>query len=182
MKLATKRLLLRPFTLGDIDAVHEYSTSLEVTRFMEWGPNTYEDTKAFVENVVNNNDNPARLDHDFLVTLKDGTVIGACSLNFKTLDTAPSLGWVYLQNHWNNGYATEAAIALLGYAFKTLELRKVVARCDVENIASARVMEKAGMRYVGEEDYIHKKLGKRRQKLYELSALEYRLNTHKTLI
>ena len=58
MKIATKRLLLRPFSLDDIDDVHAYSSNLNVTKYMEWGPNTYEDTKTFVKSVVRNQRNP----------------------------------------------------------------------------------------------------------------------------
>ncbi|MDY0214716.1 MAG: GNAT family N-acetyltransferase [Bacilli bacterium] len=182
MKIATKRLLLRPFSLDDIDDVHAYSSNLNVTKYMEWGPNTYEDTKTFVKSVVRNHHNPARLNHDFIVSLKDGKVIGACSLNFQELDKAPSLGWVYHEDFWGQGYGTEVGYALLSYAFKTLKLRKVYATCDKENIGSKRIMEKIGMRFVEEKECSSKKMGSRIELRYELTALEYNLNNHKTFI
>ncbi|MFA5486004.1 MAG: GNAT family N-acetyltransferase [Bacilli bacterium] len=182
MKIATKRLILRPFTLNDVDAVYQYAKKPSVTRFMFWGPSTHEESKTFVENVVLQNDNPARLNHDFLVTLKDGTVIGACSLIFKDFNNPPSLGWVYDDLYWNNGYGTEVGKALLAYAFKTLNLKKVYATCHKENIGSARIMEKIGMRFVKEESLEHKKIGAYIQYVYELTALEYTLNNHKTYI
>lgn len=183
MKLATKRLILRPFNIDDIEAVHNYASREAVTKFMAWGPNkNVAQTREFVERVVLQNDNPARLNHDFLVTLKDGTVIGACSLMFKDFNSAPTLGWVYCDDYWNQGYGTEAAKALLNYAFKTLNVKKVVATCHAENIGSRRIMEKIGLRFVKEEKAHFPKLGDFIEHVYELTALEYNLNNHKTFI
>ena len=66
MKLATKRLILRPFTLNDVDAVQKYSSKESVTRYMMWGLNKYEDTKRFVSSVVSRNSETPR---DFLILL-----------------------------------------------------------------------------------------------------------------
>lgn len=51
--------------------------------------------------------------------------------------------------HWNHGYASEAAAALLDYCFGVMNLDEVVALCKPENIGSRRVMEKIGMQYRG---------------------------------
>lgn len=182
MRLATKRLVLRPFTLNDVDNVHRYSHKESVTKYMEWGPNTLAETEKFVKNVVYKSRVEPRYDYDFIVTLKDGTVIGACSINFKELSLPPSLGWVYDEPYWNNGYGTEVGRALLLYAFNTLKVRQVFATCDSENKGSSRIMEKIGMRFVKEIPQELNKLGKRLTKYYEVTALEYRLNNHKTFI
>ena len=148
MKLATKRLILRPFTNEDIPAVHHYSKKETVTAFMEWGPNTLQDTQLFVKLVMHKAGEVPRYNYDFLVTLKDGTVIGACGIYFSDPEKAPTLGWVYDDDYWNKGYGTEAASALLAYFFKTLRGKVIRADCVKENIGSKRIMEKLGMRYV----------------------------------
>lgn len=182
MKLATKRLILRPFTLEDIDAVQNYSSKESVTRFMTWGPNTYEETKRFVHMVIRRNNEIPREVFDFIVTLKDGTVIGACGLYFDEKPKPPTLGWVFDEPYWNNGYGTEAAAALLSFAFNSLKVKSVLATCDDENIGSARIMEKIGMRYV--ETLLEElpKLGKRLIRAYEITMLEYKLNTNRVFI
>ena len=55
------------------------------------------------------------------------------------------IGWVFHRAYWGNGYATEAASAVLDCAFGRLGLRRVYASCDVRNVGSWRVMEKLGM-------------------------------------
>ncbi|MGI6735368.1 MAG: GNAT family N-acetyltransferase [Bacilli bacterium] len=182
MKLATKRLILRPFTIDDVDAVQQYSSKESVTKYMMWGPNKYEDTKKFVMSVIARNNNNPKYDYDFIVTLKDGAVIGACGLYFRDFNTPPTLGWVYDDAYWNKGYATEVGNALLAFAFNNLKVKSVIATCDDENIGSARVMEKIGMRYVDTRPEELPKLGKRMMRVYEITALEHKLNNHRTLL
>ncbi|HOE53538.1 MAG: GNAT family N-acetyltransferase [Bacilli bacterium] len=182
MKLATKRLILRPFTLNDVDAVQKYSSKESVTRYMMWGPNKYEDTKRFVSSVVSRNSETPRDVFDFIVTLKDGTVIGACGLYFDEYPKPPTLGWVFDDTYWNQGYGTETGRALLAFGFNTLKVKSILATCDNENIASARIMEKIGMRYVETRPEELPKLGKRFIKVYEITALEYKLNSNKVLL
>ena len=95
MKLATKRLLLRPFTLEDINAVHAYSKKESVTRFMVWGPNKLKDSEDFVKSVLVSSKEVPLYNHDFIATFKRReSFIGACGLYFKDINKAPSLGWV----------------------------------------------------------------------------------------
>ena len=56
------------------------------------------------------------------------------------------IGWVIASDHQGRGYATEAARALMDFAFSTLRCHRVVATCQPENVASWRVMQKLGMR------------------------------------
>lgn len=182
MKIASKRLILRPFTLNDVDNVDRYSKKESVTTFMVWGPNTFEQTENFVKHVVYQSRLKPQLEHHFMVQLKEGPVIGACSITFDKLSEPPALGWVFDDQYWNQGYGTETAKALLSYAFNTLKVRQVYATCQEENIGSARVMEKNAMRYVKTISKEYPKLGKVMVRVYEITALEYRLNNHKTFI
>lgn len=182
MTLATKRLILRPFTLDDVPAVHHYSKKETVTHFMEWGPNTKQDSENFVKLVIHKARENPRFNYDFLVTLKDGTVIGACGIYFSDPQKAPSLGWVYDDDYWNKGYGTEAAARLLALYFKTLKGKIIRATCVKENIGSVRIMEKIGMRYVETRLRDVAKLGTVEELVYELTALEYELSNHRTYI
>ena len=182
MKLATKRLILRPFTSDDVQAVHHYSQKETVTAFLEWGPNTLKDSEQFVKLVLQKANEIPHYNYDFLVTLKDGSVIGACGIYFDDPQAPPTLGWVYDDTYWNQGYGSEAASALLGFFFKRLGGKVIRADCVKENIGSRRIMEKNGMRYV--KTYLKDvaKLGTVEILVYELSALEYQLNNHRTFI
>lgn len=74
-----------------------------------------------------------------------GAFIGWCSLNRWNPDYRnASLGYCFDDAAWGHGYATEAARALLRWAFDTLDLNRVQAETDTGNAASARVLEKLG--------------------------------------
>ena len=82
------------------------------------------------------------------VTLKiDGTLIGDCNINNAEPESfETNIGWHYGHRFRGNGYATEAARALLDFAFEFVEVNEVFADCFVGNKASIRIMEKIGMR------------------------------------
>lgn len=59
------------------------------------------------------------------------------------------IGWIISKKYWGKGYVTEAAKAIIEFAKNDLKLKKIIAHCDSENVASYKVMEKLGMSYVG---------------------------------
>jgi ribosomal-protein-alanine N-acetyltransferase len=83
------------------------------------------------------------------------------------------VGWRLAAEHWNRGYTTEGAQAVLQFAFGSLQLKEIVAYTVPANIASRRVMEKIGMRHNGTEDFDHPVLAPghplRRHVLYRIS-------------
>ncbi len=77
-------------------------------------------------------------------------------------------------NHWGQGYATEAVRAALDFCFRLLHAPCVFAWCDADNPASARVLEKAGMRTVGHRSYVRRKDGHPSERVeYEVSSQEW---------
>jgi len=147
--LQTRRLLLRPFREADLDDIHAYASVPEVSRFMEWGPNTPEDSRAFLDRALaQQSDWPRR--HVGLAIERDGRVIGSIRLDLQG-EKGPEadLGYTLARDQWRQGVATEAAAAMLDAAFATLGLHRVWATCDVENVGSFGVMEKLGMRREG---------------------------------
>jgi RimJ/RimL family protein N-acetyltransferase len=84
----------------------------------------------------------------YLVTLRDGTIVGACGLMFRE-DDAPEIGYWLGVPYWNKGYATEALHALIDYAFTDLTHDVVQAGARVTNPASRRVLEKCGFQWTG---------------------------------
>ena len=93
---------------------------------------------------------------------------------------AIEIGWRLGSQFWNNGYATEAANAVLKYAFENLNLNEIVSFTTVENIRSRRVMEKIGLHRNLQDDFDHPKLDKShalcRHVLYRILKDEYLLN------
>jgi len=146
--LTTDRLVVREFREDDVPSVHEYGSDPEVVRFMPWGPNTEDDTTAFVERAVLFQADDPRATYELAVTLAaDGKLIGGCGIHgISFANRSASMGYCLRRDVWGRGYATEAARALVAFGFRSLGLHRLVATCDTENAASARVLEKLGMR------------------------------------
>lgn len=147
----TERLLLREFRETDFDDVHAYAADPEVARFMEWGPNTPEQTREFMERALAQQTEWPRAGVGLAVEhLGGGRVIG--SIRLAVQDEASrtcDIGYSFASGYWRRGICTEAARALLDVAFGVLGAHRVFAECDQRNAGSYGVMEKLGMRREG---------------------------------
>ena len=142
----TERLLLREFRDEDLADIHAYAAVPEVSRFMTWGPNTPEESRAFLDRALAQQADWPRK-HVGLAVQRDGMVIGSIRMDVQSDEIADAdIGYTLSSNHWRQGIATEAATALLNIAFGPLGLHRVWATCDVLNTGSFGVMEKLGMR------------------------------------
>jgi RimJ/RimL family protein N-acetyltransferase len=151
MELYTPRLLLREFGSQDHPAVHAFASDPEVTRYTEWGPNSPQDTADFLALAVRDAKALPRTRFALAIVDRiDDTLIGSVELRI----TSPAhrqgqIGYVLTRPTWGQGLATEAAEAMLRLGFDRFGLHRVMATCDPENAASARVLAKIGMRCEG---------------------------------
>ena len=137
--LETKRLILRPLTSDDFEAVHSWASNPENTRLMKWGPNTPDQTRDFLTKVQ-----PGK---DFAAVLKtSNAVIGSCGIYPNSANDTGELGWILHKDYWKEGYGTEFGGELIRYGFEDLKLRRIFAECAAINYGSSRVMERNGMR------------------------------------
>jgi RimJ/RimL family protein N-acetyltransferase len=145
MIIETRRLTIRSFAESDIPAYAAIVADPEVTRFLGDGsPHTYEEAAAYVERCIRSEpeDGIAR----YAVILREtGELIGFCG--FRREHGHIDFGWRYARHAWGNGYATEAAAAVLDHGINTLKLSGITARSAVDNIGSIRVMAKIGMQF-----------------------------------
>jgi len=150
VQLKTSRLLIRELTQDDYEGVHAYASDQEVTRFMEWGPNTPAETRAFLARAVEHQSDDPRLNYTLAVEHPDEGVIGGCGVYVTSLQNkSASIGYSLSRLHWGRGYATEVAGALIAFGFEALGMHRITATCDPRNTASWRVMEHNGMRREG---------------------------------
>lgn len=134
---------LRPLTLDDVTAVHDWARLPESCRYQTWGPNTFEQTQAYVRAAITAA--PNRLVFAILV---DGDVVGSAELKLR----GPSTGEIAYAVHprlWGRGIATAAARELLRVGFGERGLHRISGTCDPRNLASAAVLRKVGMLYEG---------------------------------
>jgi RimJ/RimL family protein N-acetyltransferase len=148
--IETERLLLRPFELEDFDALWPFMRIPEVNRFLPWGKPMAE--AEFRDKVAQKTTRVSISEEgdaiNLAAVLKDtGELVGDVTLFLKTWEhKMGEFGWVFDPRHHGNGYATESSIPLLEIAFDQLELHRVIARLDARNAASARVLQKLGLR------------------------------------
>jgi ribosomal-protein-alanine N-acetyltransferase len=146
LPVRTARLILRDFEPNDLDAVHGYASDPVVTRYMFYGPRTVAETHSYLERMLASQREQPRLVWELgVLDVSAGRVVGACDLTLENPGEA-DLGFIFSREVWGRGYATEVAQAMVRAGFDQLGLSRIFSTCDVENHASARVLEKAGLR------------------------------------
>jgi ribosomal-protein-alanine N-acetyltransferase len=144
--LETERLVLRNWDLDDAAGAFTIYGDPEVTRFLR-GP--ARDLEAVREILRRNVDRQTRRGFAMWATVEKptGRLVGSCGLQY--LDGGPEVevGYHLARAAWGRGYATEAARACVCYGFDHLNLARVVGIADPRNLASQRVLEKAGLTY-----------------------------------
>jgi ribosomal-protein-alanine N-acetyltransferase len=151
-RLETPRLVLRPFAAGDWEVVNAMLSDPVITRYMHFVTWTLDQRRQWFEWCVTSAQQPDLDALNWVITGKDsGNVIGLCHID-PSNDTDAAVpgerrvGYLLNRAAWNQGYMTEAMRAVLAYEFGPDGAPRLRATCHVANPASARVMEKAGMR------------------------------------
>ena len=145
--LRTARLVLRPHRMSDADAWFELQSDPEVSRFLPW---PRRDRRLSARH-LHDRTGHTRLwqTNDFLALAieKDGRLIGDVSLHLRAVgpaDRSVEIGWVLDPAEAGNGYATEAARAMLEFAFGVVKARWVTAVTDRRNIPSVALAKRLG--------------------------------------
>lgn len=137
--IETQRLIIRKFRPSDYTELYEYLSDMNVVKYEPYEPYSLNEAKREAEFRSNS-------DEFYAVTLKDGgRLIGNLYLGKRQFETM-ELGFVFDTKWQMSGYATEAATALLDYAFGTLRIHRVTAECNALNYRSHKLMERLGMR------------------------------------
>ncbi|WP_426245123.1 GNAT family N-acetyltransferase [Nocardioides sp. LHG3406-4] len=143
--LHTSRLRLRPFDDDDANALFALHSNDHVLRYWDappWSERGRAGRFITACREMAEAGTGARLAVD---RVSDGVFIGWCSLTRWNPDyRSAAMGYCLEEAAWGQGYATEAARAVLQWAFDTLDLNRVQAETDTRNAASARVLEKLG--------------------------------------
>jgi len=149
LPIETERLLLRPFTRGDVDAVFAYRQREDVARYLFDGPMTRESCAEAVQTRVRQ---ISLAEEDDRITLAverrtGGELIGEVTTIWRSFaDRQGEVGYIFHPDFQHKGYATEAVRALITMSFADLDLHRIYARCDTRNVASFQLMERLGMR------------------------------------
>jgi RimJ/RimL family protein N-acetyltransferase len=145
--LATERLILRPFNASDAPAVERLAGTREVAHTTLAIPHPYPvgGGAVWIATHAGEWDRSEALTLAICDPATPSNLLGAISLHFSTTHLHGEVGYWIAPSDWGKGYATEAARALITYAFTTLGLHRVQGRHFIRNPASGRVMQKVGM-------------------------------------
>ncbi len=152
--LETERLLLREFTLEDVEAVYEFGSNEEVTKYTG---DPLVPSREEAENIIRNVwfEDYKIYGYGRLATIykPDNKLIGFAGLKYLPEFEETDLGFRFLPQYWGQGLATEASRALLDFGFKHLMLKRIIGIAMPENIGSWKVLEKVGMEFYKTDDY-----------------------------
>ena len=152
MQLRTARLWLRAITPPDRDALHRLWTDPDVRRFL-WDDRVID--LATVDGVIAASSASFAAEgfgHFALRESAAGPLVGTCGLHRYAPGAEPELLYSLARERWGRGLATEATRALIEDVFGRLGHSRVVARADLPNRDSVRVMQRLGMAYAGESE------------------------------
>ena len=137
------RIRLRRPALSDAEAIFEYGSDPQVARYADWP------IRTSVDQVVESLRGRSALwesgaEFYWVITLpKEDRAIGGVSC--RIVQDSAEVGFLLNRRYWGNGFATDAARAVVEWVLSIPSVRRVWATCDTENLASARVLEKAGL-------------------------------------
>ena len=149
LPIRTERLVLRPLTEADIDALHAFRGDPERCTYLPFDPQTPDFIRERLSGVMGST--ALDTEHAAIVVgaerIEDGRLIGDLMLfHYEAEHGSVEAGWVFRRDISGQGYATEAVSALFTTAFRELGIRRITARIEELNVASARLADRLGMR------------------------------------
>jgi ribosomal-protein-alanine N-acetyltransferase len=148
MHFETDRLILRKFTLADVDAAYEFDQHPEVQKYLGEGPVSREEVERRIREDLLGDYAKYGFGRMAVVHKKDQRVIGFSGLKRVEELGEVDIGWRLHFDYWGQGLATESARPILEYGLKELQLPRIIALAMPKNKASIRIMEKLGMRFI----------------------------------
>lgn len=150
IELETEEILLREFNINDVKDMYEFKSDAKVTQYLPFEPyNCIQDAMNQIENFIDEY-KKGNCYTWAIIWKQTNKVVGQIDLDkVDTKNNKVEIGYMLNKSFWNKGIMTSAIPKVLKFAFEYLNINKVEAQCEVENSASARVLEKAGMKLEG---------------------------------
>jgi ribosomal-protein-alanine N-acetyltransferase len=147
--LTTERLVLRAYTLADVPAMYRLINTREIAYNTLRIPHPYPEEEA-ERWIATHEESRKKGDYAFAIVLRESKdLVGTVGLHSKPENDSAEIGYWIGVPYWGQGYATEAAAAMMRFGFETLSLNRIYANHFARNPASGRVLEKIGMRHEG---------------------------------
>ena len=116
--------------------VHKCASQAVVCQYQPWGPNTEEESRAFVKQIIADSQREIRTRFVFaIIEKKNERMIGSGELNIRDMiNRTGEIAYIVNPNYWGKGIATEAAELLIEFGFNKFNLHRIYAKCDPRNI------------------------------------------------
>ena len=148
LHIETERLLIREYQESDWQAIVERTSKEEVARHMFWDTNRWSQ-KEVIEWIRGQQALSLETTGRYVefAVVRDDVCIGDVGVKrLSEVNQDAEIGWTFHPDYWGQGYAKEAAAALMDYCFEHLNLHRIISICDARNTASYKLMERLGMR------------------------------------
>ena len=147
--IETERLLLRPFSDDDFEALLAIHSRPDVARYLYWEPRSPAEARRALDERLEMTEVEKEGDGINLAVIRrdTGAMIGEVNLVWQSEEYQQGeLGFLIHPDHGGHGFATEATEAMLALGFEGVGLHRIFGNCDPRNAPSARLMERLGMR------------------------------------
>jgi ribosomal-protein-alanine N-acetyltransferase len=148
--LETDRLILRKLNLEDQWDLFEYASDPELTKHTMWDYHrTIEDSMQFLQHITEQYEEDQVTNWGIMLK-SNMKLIGTCGYIYWTPEHhRAEIGYALSRDYWRRGMMSEAVQEVISFGFNNMDLNRIEARCNVDNIGSERIMQKCGMTYEG---------------------------------
>ena len=145
--IETNRLTLRPISAGDEELYYRLYSDEEILRYSPFDTMDRAAVKRHLQRLLWEWEQPVPANYEYAVVRRqDGIVIGRCHIEPDPETDTAMIGCHLLKAFWRQGYATEICRALMDHAFEHLQVHRVNALCNPENLGSRGMLEACGLR------------------------------------
>lgn len=146
--ILTERLSIRRLEVCDAEAVFQYRSDPEISRYQNWEPQSVGEVRSFIAGLDEISiDTPGRWYQLGLYVSGSGELAGDCGIHVQSHDPRQvEFGITLAREFQGRGFATEALRAILGYLFTAMGKHRVFGSVDPRNAPSLALLERAGMR------------------------------------
>lgn len=166
--IETKRLILRPFQLSDLDYLYRIYANPKVMQYVNQGARTFSEVKEELQTYIEHH-SKYNFGQFAVIDKAFRRLVGKCGLYISVRSPNVQLAFVLDDSYWNQGLGTEAARASLDFGFNVLGLQRIVAFAQTPNLASQKLLHKLNMQ-LEEKDV---EWNQRKYKRFGLCRAEY---------
>ena len=149
-ELYTDRLHLRKMKLSDSSSLFKIWSDPDVTKFMNVSCMTNEKQAKDMITLLNDLAQDNKAIRFSIIKTESNEIIGSCGFNSLDFENAKAeIGYDMAKSFWGRGYASEAIYSLLDYAFTSLQMNRIEAKVEPENVNSIKLLQKLNFTFEG---------------------------------